>query len=302
MALKDSLHARFPRAVGLYKRYVAPRIARDKRPYELSAWVSRGLELRPKVGFHALCLEPDGAWIRDRNGVYWTYTPGLFMSAGGAEFGLRHEAAEVEIVVERLPPDGVLVDVGANVGTYAIGVGLRRPDARIHAFEPVTATRTTLERNVAKNGLEGRIEIWPAAVGEAQGSARVTTTQTLCNHLLRSGEAAASDAYEDVEVVSLDDFLATRGARVDFLKCDIEGAELEVLRGAAGLIAACRPAILLEVDPRWAARYGHRPEDVFSWLEERGYGYQPIGDGDPRWGGDLGRDLMEANNFLFLPA
>ena len=76
-----------------------------------------------------------------------------------------------------------------------------------------------------------------------------------------------------VTVDRLDHFCAREAiSRVDFVKIDVEGAELQVLEGGKEVIEAYRPTMLIEIEARHTARYGHAPEDVAGWLLKRGYG------------------------------
>jgi FkbM family methyltransferase len=75
-----------------------------------------------------------------------------------------------------------------------------------------------------------------------------------------------------VTVDKLDDFCAREAiGRLDFVKVDVEGAELQVLEGGRDVIEAHRPAMLIEIEARHTARYGHSPDDVAAWLTGRGY-------------------------------
>jgi hypothetical protein len=88
---------------------------------------------------------------------------------------------------------------------------------------------------------------------------------------------------------------------VDLLKCDVEGGELDVLRGGTGLSGRNRPAIMLEMLRKWAALFGYHPDEIIRLLGSMGY----VG-----WyadGGTLRRlaamdDRVEAVNFFFLHA
>ena len=75
----------------------------------------------------------------------------------------------------------------------------------------------------------------------------------------------------EVPVAALDDFLFRQGCdRVDFVKADIEGGG-GLLRGAQGLLARCRPSVLIEVSDIHCRRFGHAPQDVIESLGSRGY-------------------------------
>ena len=98
------------------------------------------------------------------------------------------------------------------------------------------------------------------------------------SYLMRDTEGPDSNAEFDGQVpvmVSVDrlDAFCSREAigRVDFVKIDVEGAELQVLQGGREVIEAHRPTMLIEIEARHTARYGHSPEDVSGWLLKRGY-------------------------------
>jgi hypothetical protein len=72
--------------------------------------------------------------------------------------------------------------------------------------------------------------------------------------------------------VTLDDFVAEHAIdRLDFIKVDTEGAEINVLTGAADTIRRFRPGMFIEVNPEALARYGHRPEELRETIRELGY-------------------------------
>jgi hypothetical protein len=75
-----------------------------------------------------------------------------------------------------------------------------------------------------------------------------------------------------VRTDTLDRFCAANAIdRLDFVKADVEGAELRVLQGGADTIERFRPKLLLEIEERHVLRFGYRARDVQDWLAERGY-------------------------------
>ena len=74
----------------------------------------------------------------------------------------------------------------------------------------------------------------------------------------------------NVEMVRFDDYAASLG-RIDFIKCDVEGAELLFLRGAETTLRRCRPKACLETDERWMESFGWSAIDVFQLLRQIGY-------------------------------
>ena len=298
--LRDLTRVRWPRARDLYERRIAPRLGRgDRDELRFRSWVSEGQDLLREQGTHALHYEADGVWVDDGTGILWSYEPNLPSSAMWTESGEPHEVAEVDALVARIPEGGVFADVGANVGSYSIPLARRRPDLSILAFEPSALTVAILHRNAEKNRVAERIEIRPEALWSEGGSVPLTTRLGGENFVAKG--RVSGPAVERVPATTLDDVFG-HGGCVDAIKCDVEGAELAVLRGGEKVIETSRPLLLLEIERRHVARFGNAPEDVFRHLSERGYRYERFIDGaleDPS--GNLATDLEESRNFLFSP-
>jgi FkbM family methyltransferase len=129
-----------------------------------------------------------------------------------------------------LGPGSLFVDVGANVGLYTIWS--IEAGAEVIAVEPSRIARDRLLANLRLNGYTA--EVLPAALGESEGTLRLTTELDNQNHLVLSGDSEELPS-EEVPVLTLDDVIGER--TVDGLKVDVEGAELLVLRGAERLLA-----------------------------------------------------------------
>jgi hypothetical protein len=85
--------------------------------------------------------------------------------------------------------------------------------------------------------------------------------------------------------------------RLDFVKIDVEGGELDVLRGGEHAVESFRPTLLVEIEARHITRYQHSPDDVLNWLTQRGYAMYIWRDGWQRSTGLCGH----VNNYLFRP-
>lgn len=126
----------------------------------------------------------------------------------------------------------MIFDVGANVGDFAQQALAMFREARVWCFEPSPDTFTRLERHLAH---EPRATLVEAAVGEHPGSAVLYGEDVLASLVSREGTGIP------VNVVRLDDYVREHTiTQVDYLKLDVEGAELSALRGASNLIASSR--------------------------------------------------------------
>lgn len=147
--------------------------------------------------------------------------------------------AERRLVRTLLEPGMRVVEVGANIGYFLLliesGIGA---SGSVLCLEPEPTNREELERNIRHNHLRN-VQVLPIAAGETDGMAS-----------LRPGinGVVTDDGTGTIEVPirSLDSLVE---GPVDFLKVDVEGHELQVLRGAEQLLANQRPTVIVEVHP-----------------------------------------------------
>ena len=140
------------------------------------------------------------------------------------------------------------------------------PEGRVYAFEPLDANADLLERSIAENGFGDRVRFQRAAVGAASGTATLTFPVETLNsggaYLLRDGSAPlAGNRKQDVPLVALDALELRRPVR--FIKMDVEGAEPQVLRGAARILRDDKPVILSELHPTQLERASGITADQF---------------------------------------
>jgi FkbM family methyltransferase len=132
------------------------------------------------------------------------------------EFLLRNYA------FESIRPAPVVIDGGANIGMFTLATLRDHPDARITAFEPDPSVRAMLQENLDRNGAR-EVTIVEAALGSAEGELTFTPDG-------RSGGTLGGEGTLRVRVLPLSRYL---DGEVDFLKLNIEGAELDVIQEVA---------------------------------------------------------------------
>jgi FkbM family methyltransferase len=170
---------------------------------------------------------------------------------------------------------GVVLDVGANLGAYTmlfgqwVGAG-----GRVFAFEPAPEARRGLERHVALNGLGDRIVVRPEAMAAAPGVAWFRAAGPQGDNRIVRRDSRGSEADPggiEVATTSIDAFCRERNVRPDFIKVDVEGAELEVLKGARDTIAAAGPALglYIEMHPHLWAAFGSSRAEIEQELDRQ---------------------------------
>ncbi|MEJ2855931.1 MULTISPECIES: FkbM family methyltransferase [unclassified Saccharothrix] len=181
-------------------------------------------------------------------------------------------------------PGDTCVDIGAALGLYTVSLSrLVGPQGTVHSIEPLLFAHPALSYVLRPR--EGRnIVRHSVALGTREGKdvmsvpVRHGLPVTGRSFLTAGADGLGSNTEfaEHLEVVvrtdTLDRFVAANGIeRLDFVKADVEGAELRVLQGGTETIERFRPKLLLEIEERHLARFGYRAEDVVEWLAERGY-------------------------------
>ncbi|WP_254864443.1 FkbM family methyltransferase [Halovivax gelatinilyticus] len=233
--------------------------------------VRRGAHLRLRRailgGYYRLVgLNYDRQWIAPRK-----------RTVGGTvrsyELYNRHgRDAMLAAVDARAASDGVVYDVGANVGVYALALAAETPDRRIVAFEPAPRVVEQLRANVEVNGFADRIDVRHCGLGEVAGERPfyVSTYAELSGFDAASARRweASVAAETTVPVRRLDD-VVDEGPTPEVLKIDVEGAAPSVLRGGRETLERHRPTVFLEV--HGDGLDGDEGLDCRSILDDAGY-------------------------------
>jgi FkbM family methyltransferase len=185
-----------------------------------------------------------------RHGALWFNTADTYIGRSLEKYGEFSEL-EVALLQQMAVPGSVIVEAGANIG--ALTVPLARaagPDGRVIAFEPQRVVHQTLCANVALNGLS-HVDCRRAGVGAVAGTIRVPNVPADRPEnfggvsLGRAGDASGTDSFDTVPLETVDG-LALSSCRL--LKVDVEGMELDVLRGAERTLRELRPLVYVEND------------------------------------------------------
>jgi FkbM family methyltransferase len=142
------------------------------------------------------------------------------------------------------------------------------PRGRIYAFKPQPALHAYLAATASRQGWTN-VEILPYALSDRPGDASIHVPAPEGGTSPGASlESHTGGRAVPVKLETLDHALAGE-PRVSFVKCDVEGHELAVFRGARRILAEHGPALLFECEARHLA--AHRMEDVFAFLEALGY-------------------------------
>jgi FkbM family methyltransferase len=195
------------------------------------------------------------------------------------------ENYESALIERLLQPGMTVIDVGANHGMFSLEAAhLIGEQGIVHAFEPTPSTRKLLVKNLAANRIS-TVTVLPSALAEHPGMARLRVHKEMSGlntlapvDVTWNRQKLVADQIIEVPVTTLDAHTSEQGLqRVNFLKIDVEGFELSVIRGARGLLSQKRvDLILLEIGDVTCATAGVDPLDLVNELASHGYRLRSI--------------------------
>jgi len=175
-------------------------------------------------------------------------------------------------MVEKLFSDGdTFFDIGANIGWYSLNVAAAHRNSKIFSFEPIPNTYKQLLKNIELNS---RSLITPCNFGFSDQSGEFP----FYYYPEGSGNASSANLTErqDIETVmcnvqTLDDFCTNKNEKVDFIKCDVEGAELLVFKGGIKTIQRDKPIVFSEILRKWSSKFNYNPNEIFKLFKSMGF-------------------------------
>jgi FkbM family methyltransferase len=176
-------------------------------------------------------------------------------------------------IAGHLTESDVFYDIGANIGFFSL-IAARRvgPNGRVYAFEPVPENAAAISRSARLNGFEA-VDVFNVAVGSANGRTELMLARHIGGATLASvGPPPDLRGTIDVEIVTVDRLIAQRGLRPPTLvKVDVEGAELDALKGMAETLRTHRPTVLYEVDDASRSGLLRKAASLAAFWDAAGY-------------------------------
>jgi FkbM family methyltransferase len=176
-----------------------------------------------------------------------------------------------------LPPGGVAIDVGANVGAHALPMARHLGDrGRVIAIEPTAWAVQSLRRNLSLNpALAPMVRVYAAALvapGEPLSSEYYSSWPVSGGERQHAVHRGVPHSTDGSVAITLDEVVAREAiARLDVVKIDVDGREMRVLRGAAATLAAFRPSLVLELTPYALGEHGDSLDDLLKLMTQAQY-------------------------------
>ena len=208
-------------------------------------------------------------------GQAWLGSDVVLELRAGVRFHVRGGSGDLSVINEAsmlspylgdhrdisVPEDGVVVDVGANIGDFSVLVARRCHKGRVIAVEPVAEYARILAQHVALNGLQN-VTCVHAAIGADDGVATIAVNG--------ARSRPRPQAEGPLEIARLTTpaqlMIEQRVDHIDLLKLDCEGAEWDILPAADDVLSSVR-----QIAMEYHCERGWTPDRLATWLRERGY-------------------------------
>lgn len=223
-----------------------------------------------------------------RSERWWARHQSMTIRSGegaGLKFNTRNASANYiegtnEIPVQKamaryLNSGDVFYDIGANVGFFSlIAARMVGSSGKVYAFEPVPTNAAVVRRNARLNNLQN-ITVYEKAVSSSPGKGELLLAEHPGGAMLATAGATMNSASRGaitVDLVSIDEMIAQKALTPPSLvKVDVEGVELDVLRGMSESIKQFKPIVIYETDDKYQEAFMRKNKEVDEFLEALGY-------------------------------
>ncbi len=197
------------------------------------------------------------------------------------------EIPMLQRMVTMIPPDSCFYDIGASIGLHSMVAGEQLgAGGEIHAFEPDLAScalywshlalvRRRLPVRLSKTFVSDQstvsepLGLFPEALKNLSDQSARQQSRHLYLFKAKQGDESGTS----IPCISIDAYVAAGANPPSVIKCDIEGAELLFLRGAATTLRVHKPTLFVSVHPKLVGEFGYREQEVFDFLESLNYSW-----------------------------
>jgi len=170
-----------------------------------------------------------------------------------------------------------VIDIGANYGVISLLLSnITGARGKVYSYEAVKPTFDILSANIFTYRFYDNLQLYNYAVSDTREPVTIIVPgndygqASMKIHESGSWTENTANTVYTCSCIKLDDHLA-HFEKVDFIKLDIEGAELPALKGAAEVIKKFRPVLYVEVFKNWTKEFGYHPMDLYNFIKESGY-------------------------------
>ncbi len=185
--------------------------------------------------------------------------------------GRYHEPVATHLFIDEIKQDYCVFDIGTNLGFFACISGLLASKGTVHAFEVDENCISIIEKNCVINHLTN-ITINNFAVSDNDSTEKIPFSTKPNPRLKVSNNGAPNFRYKEVTAIRIDSYIDQKKVNPDFIKIDVEGAELKVLKGMNKVLQQPKLKLLIEVHvPNLKEFFNTDYKDILELLVKNGF-------------------------------
>lgn len=180
-----------------------------------------------------------------------------------------YEPIESFLSQKLLSPDSIIIDAGANIGFHSLIWSEKLSNGKVYAFEPVPMNHEKLLKNIKASGQRENIQVVQKGLWKENTTLTFNLDSTFEDNKgsFSIGHFGNIVVSTSCQVITIDSFVNDHKlSRIDFIKMDIEGAELPALQGAESVLLKYKPSLFLEINAKAMRALGYSPSDLQSFL------------------------------------
>ena len=183
----------------------------------------------------------------------------------------KYEETELDVIMQMLPKKGNFIDIGANIGWHSLIIAKNFKKIKVYAFEPIKKTYKFLRQNIKLNSTKNIFTYNFGFFNKDKKISFYTYKEGSGNSSIKNLSKRKNVIRQTAHVKIFDDFINKNKLKVDFIKCDVEGAELFVFLGAKKILSKYKPIVFCEMLRKWSKKFEYHPNEIILLFKKLGY-------------------------------
>jgi len=171
-----------------------------------------------------------------------------------------------------IQPHFNVIDVGANIGFYTLNFAKKARKGCVYSFEPFPHNYKLLGKNISLNNFNN-ISTFPIALGEIEKKVEMNNLEDRNLGMVHIVPHSKNELNNSIEVNTLDYFFIEKTFKIDLIKIDIEGYEMNFIHGAINILTKDYPILFVEVIDKHLKKYNSSAYELVKKLEDLGYNH-----------------------------
>ncbi|NOR85320.1 FkbM family methyltransferase [archaeon] len=177
-----------------------------------------------------------------------------------------YEPGTMRVLKKIIKPTDICIDIGGNIGMISIPLGFLAKRGHVYAFEPESNNYQNFMDSIAENK-SYNVEVFCCGISDNREVRTLTyeMDKLACNHMTDTNFVNPECETKDALFITLDEFIIERSLdTINFIKIDVEGAEVKILRAIKQSILKFKPTLIVEVAPSLLHTYfNNSPKDLW---------------------------------------